>query len=127
MPSPSFLLDLLSNSSLHPAGPQACITDYYYNSYEEDHDGCILCNKDEAICVEHTTIASIVVLKGYYRFTRSDPTIYPCPRERLCLQSSNTTDSNATDSNTTDSTAFNCWCVISRYDKPRVVKLTSVF
>ena len=74
------------------------------------------CNDDEAICDEHTTIASIVVLKGYFRFDRSDPTIYPCPREKLCLKS----NSNISD-------AYNCRCVISRYDKPSVVKLTSAF
>ena len=60
------------------------------------------CNDDEAICDEHTTIASIVVLKGYFRFDRSDPTIYPCPRDKLCLESMNSTTSSA----------YRCRCVL---------------
>ena len=60
------------------------------------------CNDDEAFCGEHTTIASIVVLKTYYRFNRNDPTIYPCPREKLCRKSINNI-----------SYAHNCRCVLS--------------
>ena len=83
-------------------GLQTCIEGYYYNYHKNDDEGCVECDEEEAICKEHTTIASIVVLQGYYRFSRSDPTIYPCPRENLCLESI----SNISD-------AYNCGCVLS--------------
>ena len=76
------------------------------NDDDDRDDGCldcsVACNENEAICEEHTTIASIVVLESYYRFNRSDPMIYPCPREKLCLKSIN----NISD-------AHNCRCVLS--------------
>ena len=100
-------------SSPPPPDWQACIKGYYYNPSKKDDlddrddgclDCCVACNDDEAFCSEHTTIASIVVRQGYFRFNRSDPTIYPCPREKLCLESI---------SNSSAAAAYNCRCVLS--------------
>ena len=77
---------------LHFVRIQACIEGYYYYPNPKQNlkctGSCCQCHSS-SVCYQHTTLESLIVKEGWYRFERTDPTLYSCPREKLCLESSN--------------------------------------
>ena len=54
-----------------------CIEGYYRNN-----DQCASC-PEGALCPPGTTLESLIVLKGYYRFNLLSDKVYPCVRGDL--------------------------------------------
>jgi hypothetical protein len=62
-----------------------CVDEYYKDPFRNWRDRCVLCDEDRATCENGTTLFTIDVKHGYYRFQNKSKAIYECPLPENCL------------------------------------------